>query len=96
MKWQTKTYLLHILLRSKFESLYDSVTNFFENKLTEEEIKENNRTTRKRFLSDSLRLYAKKAELLSDFELYTEHDTNMELSDEQDNDELMMNLMPSF
>ena len=79
-------YLLHISLRSKFESLYDSVTNFFENKLIEQEIKENNRTTRKRFLSDSLRRYAKKAELLSDFELYTEHDTNMELSDEQDND----------
>ena len=36
-------YLLHISLRSKFESLYDSVTNFFENKLTEQEIKENNR-----------------------------------------------------
>ena len=36
-------YLLHISLHSKFESLYDSVTNFFENKLSEQEIKENNR-----------------------------------------------------
>ena len=78
--------LLHIPLRSKCESLYDPVTNFFENKLTEQEIEENKRITRKRFLSDSLILYAKKAELFSDFELYAEHDTNMELSDDHDND----------
>ena len=78
--------LLHISLRSKCESLYNPVTNFFENKLTEQEIEENKHTTRRRFLSDSLILYAKKAELFSDLELYAEHDTNMELSEEHDND----------